>query len=85
MVLRGMLCFYGVPEEFDSDGASVLVSGVTKRFMEAWGVKQRISSAYFPQSNLRAETAVKSMKQLINANTGQWGTLDTDAFGAAML
>ena len=84
-VLRGMFCVYGVPEEFALDGASVFVSGDTKKFFETWGVKQRVSSAYFPHSNLRAETAVKSMKRLITANTGQRGTLDTDAFGAAML
>ncbi len=84
-VLRGMFMVYGVPEELATDGAWVFVSGTVKKFLETWGVRQRISSAYFPHSNLRAETAVKSMKRLITSNTGQKGTLDTDEFGAALL
>ena len=44
-----------------------------------------MSSTYFPHSNLRAETAVKSMKLLITANTSQKGTLDTDEFSAALM
>ena len=40
----------------------VFVSVAMKRFLEVWGVQQRISSAGFPHSNLRAETGVKSIK-----------------------
>ena len=84
-VMRGLFCCYGVPEEIATDGAPVYVSTATEKFLGVWGVRHRVSSAYFPHSNLRAETAVKSMKRLIMANTGSGGTLDTDKFAAAML
>ena len=83
--LRNLFCVYGVPEELASDGASVFLSSKTKAFLALWGVRHRVSSAYHPQSNLHAETCVKSMKRLIASNTGAGGTLDTDALTAALL
>ena len=50
-----------------------------------WGVRQRVSTAYNPHANLRAETAVKSMKRLIARNTGVRGSLDTDSLAVALL
>ena len=44
-----------------------------------------MSTAYNPHSNLRAETAVRSMKRLVRENTGQKGELDTDKIAMAML
>ena len=44
-----------------------------------------MSSAYNPQSNGRAEFAVKSMKRLIEDNIGPDGELDTDTFLRATL
>ena len=76
---------YGVPEELASDGASVYVSSRTRDFLKVWGVRPRVSSAYHPHSNLRAETGVKTVKRLIASNTGVGGTLDTDAMAAALL
>ena len=76
---------YGVPEELATDGVTAFVSGTTHKFLEVWGVRHHVSSAYFPHSNLQAETAVKSMKRLITSNTGQKGTLYTDEFSAALL
>ena len=43
------------------------------------------SSAYYPQSNGRAEAAVKSAKRLLKMNTGPGGSLDTDKVTAALL
>ena len=45
----------------------------------------RTSSAYYPQSNGRAEAAVKSAKRLLKMNTGPGGSLDTDKVTAALL
>ena len=73
-LLRLLFCQYGVPEELASDGATVFTSVQTKRFLEIWGVQHRVSSAYFPHSNLRAETGVKSMKRLIKENVGPGGS-----------
>ena len=44
-----------------------------------------MSSAYNPQSNGRAELAVKSTKRLIEDNVGPDGELDTDKFLRAIL
>jgi hypothetical protein len=44
-----------------------------------------MSSAYHPQSNGRAEVAVKAVKRLMRTNVSSAGTLDTDCFLKAML
>ena len=44
-----------------------------------------MSSAYFPQSNGRAEAAVKTAKRIITSNTGIKGSMDTDKIARALL
>ena len=46
-----------------------------KKFCHLWGIKQRISSAYNPVSNKRAEVGVKSAKRLIKDIVGPDGSL----------
>ena len=58
---------------------------VVKKFLDKWGVRHRVSSAYHPHSNNRAETAVKTCKRLLMENMDSQGDLDTDTFGRAML
>ena len=53
--------------------------------MKRWGTKHRLSSAYFPQSNGRAELAVKATKRLLEDNTDMFGNLNTDKFVCALL
>jgi len=48
-------------------------------------VDHRLSSAYHPQSNGRAELAVKITKRLLENNTGPNGELNTDKFVCALL
>ena len=55
-----------------------------KDFCSRWGIEQRISSAYFPQSNKRAEVAVKHAKRMVRDSLGPGGT-DTDALARAIL
>jgi len=61
---------FGIPEELSCDGGTNLVSEEARAFLLSWRVQLRISSAYFPQSNGRAEAAVKSAKRLLRGNTG---------------
>ena len=56
-----------------------------KKFCHLWGIKQRISSAYNPVSNKRAEVGVKSAKRLIRDNVGPDGSLNTNQFIQALL
>ena len=57
----------------------------TQEFLNRWKVKHRLSSAYHPSSNGRAELAVKSTKRLLRENIAPDGSLDTDKFVRAML
>ena len=83
--LRNYFSRFGVPLEISSDGGPEFKSGTTGDFLKRWGVSHRISSAYNPQSNGRAEVAVKIAKRLLRSNTGPSGDLDTDRFLRAMM
>ena len=45
----------------------------------------RLSSAYDPHGNIRAEFWVKSMKRLLRNNISPGASLDTDAFSRAIM
>ena len=83
--LRQLFATFGVPEEISSDGGPEFTAGESKDFYQRWGVKHRISSAYHPQSNGRAELAVKITKRLLENNTGPNGELNTDKVVCALL
>ena len=68
----------GVPEEISVDGGTNLVSAEMRTFLDRWGVTVRQSSAGYPQSNGRAEAAVKSAKAILRGNTSASGSVDTD-------
>ena len=53
--------------------------------MSDFGVKHRLSSVAFAQSNKRAELGVKSMKRLIRKNTNSDGSLTNDRFLEALM
>lgn len=55
---RSFFATFGVPEELSSDGGPEFTAGETENFLRLWGVRHRLSSAGFPQSNGRAEVAV---------------------------
>ena len=83
--LRKVMAVFGVPEELASDGGPEFAASSTSEFLKRWDVKHRVSSAYFPQSNGRAEAAVKSAKRLLRSNTDTSGMLDSDKFLRAIL
>ena len=57
----------------------------TQDFLSTWKVKHRVSTAYNPHANLRAETAVKSMKRMIMDNVGYQGSINNDSIATALL
>lgn len=83
--LRRYFTRWGVPEKISMDGGTNLVSEEMNEFYKKWGVKVRISSAHYPQSNGRAEVAVKTAKRIIRDNTGSGGSLDSDKTTIAIL
>ena len=83
--LRKWFGTFGVPKELSSDGGPEFAADVTKQFLIKWGVQHRQSSAYHPQSNGRAEVAVKTVKRLLRSNVGPCGSLNTDKFLRAIL
>ena len=83
--LRRLMIQVGVPKEVSSDGGPEFVAGETEAFFSRWGIHHRISSAYNPSSNGRAELAVKTAKRLLMNNVGANGSLDNDATVRALL
>ena len=82
---RELFATFGVPEHLSSDGGPEYASKAFQTFMKMWGVKHRLSSAYNPQSNGRAEVTVKVMKRLLRDNIDHNGKLNTDAVTRAIL
>ena len=83
--LRILFSRIGVPEEISTDGGPEFTSQESSDFYARWGLKQRLSPSYFPQSNGRAEVAVKITKRLLEENMGENGSLDTDNMVRALL
>jgi hypothetical protein len=84
-LLRRYFMTFGCPDELSSDGGKEFVAYETQEFLRNWSVTHRLSSAYFPHSNLRAETGVKSVKRILRGNVGHGGTLDDDKVARALL
>ena len=82
---RSFFSTFGVPEEISSDGGPEFTAKKTEDFFKHWGVRQRVSSVSFPQSNGRAEVAVKKAKCLLMSNTSPTGSLNQDSFLRAIL
>ena len=76
---------YGAAEEVASYGEPEYLAAKTQEFLKRWKVAHRLSSAYHPQSNLRAELGVKVIKRMMRENLGTDGCLDTDKLGRALL
>ena len=85
MLLRELFAYFGVPARLSSDGGPEFVTKETQDFFKRWGVQHRLSSAYFPCSNGRAEVSVKAAKRMLHNNIKKDGSLDTDRFAAALM
>ena len=69
LVLEGMFGTFGPPVELHTDCGRQFVATELKRCLKQWGVKLVTSSPRYPQSNGRAEVAVKIAKKLVTAST----------------
>ena len=77
---------YGVPEEVASDGGPPFNAHAYKTFLRNWDIRMRLSSAHYPQSNGRAEAAVKSVKRILLGNINSTtGDLNTDSAARAIM
>ena len=76
---------FGVPIEMSNDGGPEYKSKEFGEFLTRWGVKLRMSSAYHPSSNGRAEVAVKATKRAMRDNIGPDGRLNGDKFARALM
>jgi hypothetical protein len=83
--LRRYFLTFNIPEEFSSDGGPQMMSEVVQNFLQRWGLKHRLSSAYNPHSNSRAELAVKSGKRILRDNMNNRGGLNTDKYARALM
>ena len=83
--LRDYFSVFGIPLTFTSDGAKVFTSKSVEDFFDRYGIIHRVTTAYNPRSNKRAEVAVKSAKRMIRNNLSQTGTLNTDKMTRALL
>ena len=84
-LLRSYFVTFGVPEKISSNGGPEFTAFVIQDFMCKWDIKHRVSSAYFPQSNGRAEVAVKAAKRLLMSNISPNEDLNNDLFLRALL
>lgn len=73
-----ILCSFSDPEEISSDGNPEFTACTATKFLQRWGVRHHMSSAYHPQSYGRAEVAVKNAKRLLRSNMGPTGTLNNN-------
>ena len=84
-ICRASFMAYGVSEEVSSDGGPQFTSHDFRQFLQNWGVRHRLSSAEYPQSNGRAEVGVKTAKRIIHKNASRNGSLDNDSTARAIL
>ena len=83
--LKRTFATFGVPYEVSSNGGPESIAAETENFLRRWGVQHRLSSAYNPRSNGRAEIAVKAMKRLLHDNIAPNGNIDSENFTRAIL
>ena len=76
---------FGIPEEVSTDGGPEFTSGEMAELLKDYGIRHRVSSAYHPHSNLRAELGVKDVKRLLRENVDSDGDINNSRMTAALL
>ena len=67
------------------NGGPTLDEKLRRKFLDRWGIRHRLSSAYYPASNSRAELGVKASKRMIKDNTGPGRNVNNDEVSRALL
>ena len=83
--LQSWFCTYRAPVELASDGGPPFQSYDYSLFLQNWGIRRHLSSAYYPQSNGRAEAAVKTAKHILMGNTDTAGHINYDQSAHAFM
>ena len=83
--LRNLFAQMGVPVKLTTDGGPSFTAYDFGRYCKQWGIKHRLESAHYPQSNGQAEAAVKTAKRLLCDNTERGGQIDTDGVAIVLL
>ena len=83
--LREFFQRWGVAEEISLDGGPNLSSKEIKDWLKNWGATIWPSSEYYPQSNGRAEAAVKRLRRLLQGNTVSRGSINIDSIAKPLL
>ena len=84
-VFRELFHCFGVPEEISLDDGPNLDAKATLAFLNLWGVQRRLSSAYYPQSNVGLRRPLKTAKHILSGNTSFKGNLNTDTLMKALM
>lgn len=85
-VLMMYFAIFGVPEEIATDGGPPFESQEYNQLLKQWNIRKRLSSAYYPKSNGRAEAGVKTAKRILLGNVDpRTGKLDNDKAVKALL
>ena len=80
-----LFAVFGVPTELSTDGGPPFNSHEYSAFLQRWGIVPRLSSSHYPQSNGRAELAVKTAKRILMNNCDNNGDIDNDRVARALL
>jgi hypothetical protein len=83
--LRSIFTTFGAPEKLYTDGGLPFQATEVEDFLSSWKIGHVTSSALYPQSNGRAELAVKSAKRILRENTASDGSLNSDKAARALL
>ena len=83
--LRNLFAKMVVPFKLTTVGGPSFTAYDFGRYCKQWGIKHRLESAHYPQSNGQAEAAVKTAKRLLCDNTERGGQIDTEGVGIFLL
>ena len=82
---RQLFQVYEAPDELSTNSSPPFTSCIFQEFLTTWCVKHRLSSITYLQSNGQAELTVKTIKRIVNGNTGPQGSLNNDNVAWAIL